>query len=260
MKRRNLKKWAKKVKNQEDRNILDNCLINPKVLQHVIATSNLCKHVSNELTLANFDKDGYFAMYAKSIMELVAVISYQNHSGFSFEKTLKLFNNLFNFRVLTPLTLKDDEWRTDTKDPITGSIQNIRYNSIFKEEDGTIIDINAYTKMPTGTYCFDTKQWKENNNKICWKGRLYEHENNILTGRYFDKCAIILDAYDTYMPKSIITIPCIEIEVGKYNWIMCVAKNENKLKILNKLYKILWQTNDKLKGVDVTNCEILSKL
>lgn len=33
MKRRNLKKWVKKVKLQEERNILDNCLINPIVLQ-----------------------------------------------------------------------------------------------------------------------------------------------------------------------------------------------------------------------------------
>lgn len=260
MKRKNLKKWVRKVNNQEDRYILDNCLINPRVLRQVIATSNLCKHASHELTLANFDKDEYSTMYAKCVMQLIAVISNQRHSGFSFLQILKLFNTLSNFGLLTPLTLKDNEWRTNIKDPVVNNVQNIRYTSIFKEKDGTIIDIDAYVKMPTGTYRFDTKTWEENNSKVCWTGTVYEHENNILTGRYFNKCAIKVDKNGTYMPKPKITIPCIEIEIDKDNCIMCVAKNENRLKILNKSYNILWKTKDEFKGIDVTDCETLSKI
>ena len=41
---------------------------------------------------------------------------------------------------------------------------------------------------------------------------------------------------------------------------MCVAENENRLKILNKQYNILWETEEKLKGVNVTDCETLLKL
>lgn len=261
MKKRNLKKWVKKIKLQEERNILDNCLINPIVLQKVISESNLCKHAIREFSFANFDKDNYGSMFAKDVMELLAVISSQGHTGHSISYAIKLFNSLVKYDILAPLTLSDDEFEKDTKDPIDCDRQNIRKSSIFKKPDGTIIDIDAFTKMPTGTYHFDTKQWEENNSKICWTGsRLYEHKDNILTGRYFSKCAIKVNDNGTYTPKEKITIPCIEVEIDKGNWIMCVAENENRLKILNKQYNILWETEEKLKGINVTDCETLLKL
>ena len=260
MKRRNLKKWVKKVKLQEERNILDNYLINPIVLQKVISGSNLCKHAANEFSLANFDKDCYTSMCAKDVMQLLAVLSHQGHSGHSVSYVIKLFNSLAKYGVITPLTLSDDEFRKDIIDPLDGSRQNLRKSSIFKEGDGTIIDIDAFNKMPTGTYHFNTKQWEENNSKICWTGRLYEHKDNILTGRYFGRCVIKVDENGTYTPKEKVIIPCIEIEISDGNWIMCVSKDENKLNILSNQYNILWQTDEKLKGINVTDCEALSKL
>lgn len=261
MKRRNLKKWVKKAKLQEERNILDDCLINPVVLQKVITESNLCKHAATEFSFANFDKDSYASMFAKDVMELLAVLSYQGHTNHSISYALKLFNSLAKYEVLTPLTLSDDEFEKDSKDPICNSRQNLRKSSIFKKADGTIIDIDAFTKMPTGTYRFDTKQWEENNSKICWiGGGLYEHKDNILTGRYFNRCAVKVDENGTYTPKEKVTIPCIEVEVDKGDWMMCVSKDENRLKILDKQYNILWETEEKLKGINVTDCETLSKL
>lgn len=263
MKRRNLKKWVKKVKLQEERNILDNCLINPIVLQKVISESNLCKHAIREFSFANFNKDNYGSMFAKDVMELLAVISSQGHTGHSISYAIKLFNSLVKYDVLTPLTLSDDEFEKDTKDPFDYdySRQNIRKSSIFKKSDGTIIDIDAFNIMLTGTYRFDTKQWEENNSKMCWLGsRLYEHKDNILTGRYFGRCAIKVNDIGTYTPKEKITIPCIEVEIDKGNWIMCVSKDENRLKILNKQYNILCGIEEKIKGVNVTDCETLLKL
>lgn len=261
MKRRNLKKWVKKVKLQEERNILDDCLINPVVLQKIIAESNLCRHAATEFSFANFDKDSYASMFAKDVMELLAVLSYQGHTNHSISYALKLFTSLAKYEVLTPLTLSDDEFEKDSKDLTCNSRQNLRKFSIFKKADGTIIDIDAFTKMPTGTYRFDTKQWEENNSKMCWAGgRLYEHKDNILTGRYFSRCAIKVDKNGTYTPKEKVTIPCIEVEVDKGDWMMCVSKDENRLKVLNKQYNILWETEEKLKGINVTDCETLSKL
>ncbi len=261
MKRKNLKKWVKKVKLQEERNILDNYLINPIVLQKVISESNLCKHAIREFSIANFDKDSYASMFAKDVMELLAVLSYQGHTNHSISYALKLFNSLAKYEVLTPLTLSDDEFEKDSKDPTCNSRQNLRKSSIFKKADGTIIDIDAFTKMPTGTYRFDTKQWEENNSKICWiGGGLYEHKDNILTGRYFNRCAVKVDENGTYTPKEKVTIPCIEVEVDKGDWMMCVSKDENRLKILDKQYNILWETEEKLKGINVTDCETLLRL
>lgn len=34
------------------------------------------------------------------------------------------------------------------------------------------------------------------------------------------------------------------------------TENENRLKILNKQYTILWEIDEKLKGVNITACEI----
>lgn len=261
MKKRSLKKWAKKVKLQEERNILDNYLINPIVLQKVIAESNLCKHAIREFSIANFNKDNYGSMFAKDVMELLAVISSQGHTNHSISYAIKLFNSLVKYDVLTPLTLSDDEFEKDSKDPICNSRQNLRKSSIFKKADGTIIDIDAFNIMLTGTYSFNTKRWEENNSKICWAGsRFYEHKDNILTGRYFGRCAIKVNDNGTYNPKEKITIPCIEVEINDGNWIMCVAKDENRLKILNKQYNILWKTEEKLKGINVTDCETLLKL
>lgn len=41
---------------------------------------------------------------------------------------------------------------------------------------------------------------------------------------------------------------------------MCVSKDENRLKILNKQYNILCGIEEKIKGVNVTDCETLLKL
>lgn len=43
-------------------------------------------------------------------------------------------------------------------------------------------------KKPIERYSFATKEWTKNKNIICWSGGLFEHENNILTGRYFSRC------------------------------------------------------------------------
>lgn len=256
-----VKKWVKKGKLQEERNILDDCLINPVVLQKVIAESNLCRHAAIEFSFANFDKDSYASMLAKDVIELLAVLSYQGHTNYSISYALKLCTSLAKYEVLTPLTLSDDEFEKDTTHSFTDSRQNLRRSSIFKKPDGTIIDVKAFTKMPTGTYRFDTKQWEENNSKICFiEGVLYEHKDNILTGRYFNRCAVKVDENGTYTPKEKVTIPCIEVEIDKGDWIMCVSKDENRLKVLNKQYNILWETEEKLKGINVTDCETLSKL
>lgn len=46
----------------------------------------------------------------------------------------------------------------------------------------------AFTKRPISRYNFDTKEWTDNKNPICWSGGLFEHKYNILTGRYFNQC------------------------------------------------------------------------
>ena len=58
----------------------------------------------------------------------------------------------------------------------------------IKEPDGSIHYNGAFSKRATDRYSFDTKEWTKNKNPICWHGGLFEHKNNVLTGRYFNTC------------------------------------------------------------------------
>ena len=92
--------------------------------------------------------------------------------------------------------------------------------------------------------------------QIYWSGGLFEHENNILTGRYFSCCN--LWAHDTikgWMPKEKEVIECLEVEIAPDNWIMAVDTNNTRLLFLSINYNIQWKKCPCMKGVrleDVT--------
>lgn len=155
--------------------------------------------------------------------------------------------------IISPLTLKDDEFQLiDSK----GTCQNKRKSSIFKDPDGSIYDIDAFSKKPVGTYRFDTKTWEKNDKGITWNGGLFEHKDNVLTGRYFGICNIWNHETDKgYMPKPKRIIPCVEVEISPDNWIMAVSADSTELLLLSCDYNIKWEQVSCLKGIrleDVT--------
>lgn len=111
-------------------------------------------------------------------------------------------------------------------------------------------------KKPVGTYRFDTKTWEKNDKCITRNGGLFEHKDNVLTGRYFDICNIW--NYETdkgYMPKPKRIIPCVEVEISPDNWIMAVSADSTELLLLNCDYNIKWEQVSCLKRIhleDVT--------
>ena len=66
------------------------------------------------------------------ILELLETFVKQEHSNFSANYVLKIFNKLVNFKPLSPLTGEDDEWMEicNNKDEII--YQNKRHFSVFK--------------------------------------------------------------------------------------------------------------------------------
>lgn len=155
--------------------------------------------------------------------------------------------------IISPLTFKDDEWQRISGD---GTCQNKRKSSIFKDPDGSIHDIDAFSKKPVGTYRFDTKTWEKNDKGITWHGGLFEHKDNVLTGRYFSICNIWNHETDKgYMPKPKRIIPCVEVEISPDNWIMAVSADSTELLLLSCDYNIKWEQVSCLKGIrleDVT--------
>lgn len=92
----------------------------------------------------------------------------------------------------------------------------------------------AFTKRPISRYNFDTKEWTDNKNPICWHGGLFEYNDNILTGRYFNQCHLLPYKINKgWTPRPTITIDCVEIEIAPDNWIMAVDANNTNLLLLN---------------------------
>lgn len=230
-------------------------LINKNVLNDIIANSNICQHAIKELKLAGYGKGegGPNDWIYQQVLEAVAVFASHGNSCSSAPWEINFVEKLCSWDIISPLTLKDDEFQLiDSK----GTCQNKRKSSIFKDPDGSIHDIDAFSKKPVGTYRFDTKTWEKNDKCITWNGGLFEHKDNVLTGRYFDICNIW--NYETdkgYMPKPKRIIPCVEVEISPDNWIMAVSADSTELLLLNCDYNIKWEQVSCLKGIrleDVT--------
>lgn len=223
-------------------------LINKKALRYIIANSNLCKHAIRELELAGYGKDNKWMR--EQVIEAVALFSSHGNSGFSAPFEINLVKKLCSFDIISPLRFDDGEWE---KKGLDGSCQNKRKSSIFKEPDGSIHDVDAFSKVPVKKFLFATRTWTENIHKIGWIGGLFEtDENGILTGRYFGRCNV-KDYQNGYMPKGKKEIPCREIEISPDNWIMTVESNNEALIELSKIYDIVWRQCPCLKGIMDTN-------
>lgn len=224
-------------------------LINKDVLNDIIANSNICQYAIKELKLAGYGKGegGPNDWIYQQVLEAVAVFASHGNSGSSAPWEINLVQKLCNWDIISPLTLKDDEFQLiDSK----GTCQNKRKSSIFKDPDGSIHDIDAFSKKPVGTYRFDTKTWEKNDEGITWKGGLFEHKDNVLTGRYFSICNIWNHETDKgYMPKPKRIIPCVEVEISPDNWIMAVSADSTELLLLGCDYYIKWEQCPCLKGI-----------
>lgn len=245
-----MKKSKRYIKKQNNKP-----LINKKVLAKVIRESNICKHAIKELKFAGYGngEGGPDDWMYQQVIEAVAVFASHGNSGSSAPYEINLVKKLCNWDIIIPLRFTDDEWMQISND---GTCQNIRKSDVFKEPNGDISYNSAFTKKPIKRYSFATKEWTEIKNAICWSGGLFEHENNILTGRYFNTC--ILWKHDTikgWIPKEKETIECVEVEISPDNWIMAVDKNSTKLLFLSCNYNIQWEECPCMKGIrleDVT--------
>lgn len=136
-------------------------LINKKALRYIIANSNLCKHAIRELELAGYSKeeDGPNKWMREQVIEAVALFSSHGNSGFSAPFEINLVKKLCSFDIISPLRFDDGEWG---KIGLDGSCQNKRKSSIFKEPDGSIHDVDAFSKVPVKKFLFATRTWTDN--------------------------------------------------------------------------------------------------
>lgn len=220
-------------------------LINKKVLNQIIKSSNVCKHAIKELELAGYKKneDSPNGWMYNQVLEALAVFSSHGNSGFSAPFEINLVKKLSNLDILSPLKFDDNEWELCSD----GVYQNTRKTSIFKRNN-KIKDIYAFTNTPIKQYNYDTKKWSKTK-RISYHGGLFEHKDGVLTGRYFTSCCIKYDLSKGYIPKETININCLEVEFAKDNWIMAVDADNKDLAKLNKEYDIEWELLPSVKDI-----------
>ena len=241
------KRYIKKQRKKE--------LINKKVFKRIIRESNLCQHAIKELKLAGYgkDKNGPNNWMYQQVLEAVAVFSSHNNSGSSAPWEINLVRRLCNWDIISPLRFTNNEWHQISAD---GTCQNIRKSDVFKEPNREIHYNGAFTKRPIERFSFTTKEWAENKNPICWSGGLFEHKNNVLTGKYFNKCNLkYIDISRGWMPQLTRIIDCVEVEIAPDNWIMAVDADNTDLFLLSNDYNIQWKECPCMKGIrleDVT--------
>lgn len=203
-----------------------NSIIKKKDFNKIIKNSKLCKKAIRELELAGYinSNDEMSRLMANQVLETLAVFSSHGNSGFSANIELNLFDILAHYRILTPLTFKDNEWDKIDKD----LWQNNRITSIFKNNTGKIFYNNAYYYKINRSYSYKTKKWKKGNG-ICYSGGVAFFYDNFdkFTGRalrnaYFTKQTIKAGI----IPKDTIELNTTEIEIGKHNYICCVNIND----------------------------------
>ena len=241
------KRYIKKQQKKE--------LINKKVLQRIIRESNICQHAIKELKLAGYGKGegGPNDWMYEQVLEAVAVFTSHGNSGSSAPWEINLVQKLCDWGVISPLRFTDDEWCQISSD---GTCQNKRQLDVFKEPNGRIHYNGAFTKRAIRRYSYNTKEWSDNKNPLCWSGGLFEYSNGILTGRYFNRCFLYLHDVDkSWMPKETKILDCVEVEIAPDNWIMAIQDDSINLLTLSCSYVIDWKECPIMKGVrleDVT--------
>lgn len=215
-----------------------NSIIKKKDFNKIIKNSSLCKKAIRELELAGYinSNDEMSRLMANQVLETLAVFSSHDNSGFSANIELKLFDILAHYRILTPLTFKDNEW-----DKIDKHLwQNNRITSIFKDNTGKIHYNNAYCYKINRSYSYETKKWREGNG-ICYSGGvafLYNNFNKftggVLRNAYFTKQTIEAGI----IPKDTIKLNTTEIKIGKDDWICCVNTNDINFTELQSNYNL----------------------
>lgn len=227
-------------------------LINKKVLNKIIITSDICKYAIRELNIAGFnDKSNEFntVMYNR-VIEAIAVFASHGNSDYSARIETNLVNKLCKFEAISPLTFKDEEWNEIG----INDYQNNRCNHIFKSDE-RIYDIHAFTNKIIRSKYFGKDEFEDNNENLCWNGGFFVTRDNILTGEYIDK-AYIKD-YDIkegkYVVRDTIKLKATEIEVTKNDWAITVDRLSVEMLLLEVYYDIEPIIIDSIKDVHIND-------
>ena len=104
---------------------------------------SLVQYAESELDrIGMTDGDDMNGAMRKHLIHMVKEFADEGHSGFSASYALQCLKKLLNFKPLSPLTGKDDEW-VEHDYGNRKTYQNKRCSTVFKDEDGQAYDIDG---------------------------------------------------------------------------------------------------------------------
>lgn len=206
--------------------------------------SILLKREAN-IILASLDKESNEYLYKKARFEetlnvIRAIENTEPQSDDEVNFILDNINRIWRVGILSPLTLKEDEFLnyTDSR----GYLRNIRYNDIYIDTNNnmSICNSNAFNLYIRAVYSHDEQSQIECINEIVHKNhRIYISKGGVITGEYIEKCIIRPDVVNkhSFTIQSIPNIPVCIIVDGD-NYIYVVDHREPKLKALQQFYDV----------------------
>ena len=119
----------------------------PFIVKHESNVSDVVKHFEKEFdTLIKNRKDileqrdrAYVDIVKSDVIRVLSALSTCSENA-SLEQILGYVNKASKFSILSPLTFAEDEWTKVAED---GTLQNNRIESVFKEPDGQIRELDA---------------------------------------------------------------------------------------------------------------------
>lgn len=154
--------------------------------------------------------------------------------------------SMFSTGLLSPLTLKDDEFNKTPNDD--GNFENLRYPDIIKTGLGKILNLAAHGILIRAKYNHDNKCQEEYKQKtLKSKPRIYISKGGVITGEYLDNF-IIKDEFinkGCFEIGKTIFVP-VSIIIRKEETYYVVDHREPSLKLLSKYYDIATLVDEKV--------------
>lgn len=204
------------------------------------------------IALASFSKDSDDYIYNKErftdtieVMRAVGNTNPQCNEDISF--IFNTINTIWEKGILTPLTLKNDEFGEPNE---SGVIKNIRYSSIYKFKD-RIYNTNAYKCTIRAQYNHkENKQVSVTFDTYSQNPMLFISKGGVITGEYVDSCFIRKEVIDKhcFTIQSIVNIPTSLIDTEKLK-VIAVDHREPKLKALMNFYDVPVHISEEVKNM-----------
>lgn len=195
-----------------------------------------------------YEKFNYYTLCENVLAVTTAIDNTDPQDDDDVNNILSMLNTIWHKGILSPLTLKDDEFELEYE----GVYRNKRYYHIVKIEND-IFNTHAYKVSVRKSYDNTSKSETKKIPIYSFPAdRLYIYKGGRVTGEYIYDCKIRQEFIDKHLftIQSIVNIPVSTIEL-KGKTICIVDFREPKLKVLKQFYDCPIKIDTDIKDLNI---------